>query len=145
MADFRGYAGATAIDLAVDHQRAADAAAHVAVEDDRLPAPAAETGLGQPGGIGIVGERHRHAQRLPAPVGQGEIFPTVDLVALDCASGGHVDRPAESDAHCANSIAGDQAPRHLLDLAADASRAVFRPHIQPLQGHQGRAVAVADA
>ena len=57
VADLGGDPVSAAVDAAVDHQGPADAAADVGIEDHAMAAAGPEEGLGQAGGIGIVGER----------------------------------------------------------------------------------------
>ena len=70
------HAAAAAVDLPVDHQRAADAAADGDVEDDPLAAAGAEAGLREPGCIGVVADGRRQGQRLPAPIDQRRNRPS---------------------------------------------------------------------
>ena len=59
---------AAGVDAAADHQGAADAAADVGIEDDAMAAARPEEGLGQAGGVGVVGEPGRQFEGLAAPV-----------------------------------------------------------------------------
>ncbi len=57
VADLGNDSGVAAIDFSVDHQGAADPAAHVGIEHHPLTPARPEVGLGQAGGIGVVGQR----------------------------------------------------------------------------------------
>ena len=59
MADFGGGHSAAAINLAIDDQPAADAAADGDIEHDAAPAAGAELRLGQPGHVAIVSDGGR--------------------------------------------------------------------------------------
>ena len=62
VADLGGDPVSAGVDAAVDHQGAADAAADGDIEDHAMAAARPEKGLGQAGGVGIVGEPGRQAQ-----------------------------------------------------------------------------------
>ena len=134
VADLRGDAAAAAVDAAVDHQRPADAAADGDVEDDRVAAARAEEGLGQPGGVGIVGNGGRQAERLAAPGGQGEIVPAFHLMARDRASFLRIDRAAETDADGRRAVTIDQFAADRFDLPQDAAGAIFRANSRRVAG-----------
>ena len=121
MTDLRSDAAPAAVDAAVDHQRPADAAAHGDIEHDAMTAARAKEGLGQPGGVGVVGNGGGQAECLAAPGGQGEIGPAFHLMARDRAAFVRIDRAAETDADGRRAVTLDQFAADHFDLAKDAA------------------------
>src|SRR5262249_2654569 len=72
MPNLRRPASHTAVDLAVEDEAAADAAADGDVEDRRQPLARAVQRLGEAGDVGVVAERGGQARHVGDPVGQRE-------------------------------------------------------------------------
>ncbi len=97
MTDF-GHARAGAVkNPPVDDQSAADARADRDVEHHALVATGAKPRFGQGGHIAIVLQSGWHTQSRAAPFAKLEVFPTVDLMALDHPAAGRIDRPAKAN------------------------------------------------
>ena len=116
-----------------DDQCPADAAADVGIEDDAAAAAGPEPRLAQPGHVGVVGHGRRQGKRPAAPVGQREIVPAGDVMALDGPSGGDVDRPAKAEADGPDAVLAAERRGDLLDLPPDALGAVGRADVGPLR------------
>ena len=141
VADLRGDPVAAPVDAAVDHQGPADAAADGDIEDHAVPAAGAEKGLGQPGGVGVVGNGGGQAESLAAPSGQGEVGPAFHLMAGDRAAFLRIDRTAETNADGRRAVALDQFAADGLDLPKDAAGLFFRADVGAAEFNERRAVA----
>ena len=99
VADLHGAGTGSAIDLAVNDQAAANATSHSHIEDRREAPPRAEAGLGQSGGVGVVGNRDPFdTDRTTEPVCEREVLPAVDLVRFRRDTAIDIDGSAETDA-----------------------------------------------
>src|SRR5262249_1410126 len=105
--------------------------AWVLVEAGRAPGPAGDGAVGGPADVGVVAEHRGQLQSLAEPGGQREVVPAGDLVRLDDALRGVVDRAPKADAHAAQVRAqharrGEQLWHRREDLPADALAAGLR-------------------
>ena len=76
VADLRDRRPARAVQLAADHQPAADAGAHRDVEHAARAAAGAQAGLGQRGHVAVVADHRRLAERFAAPARPAESRPS---------------------------------------------------------------------
>ncbi len=77
------HAAPATVEFSIHDQRAADSAADIAVEHDAVVASGPESGLRQPGQIGVVPQDGRQPKSLLAPIDQAVVLPSVDLMADD--------------------------------------------------------------
>ena len=103
MAELHFAAGAAAVEPAVDHQAAADAAAGIGIDDDPGALAGPDERLAEGGGIGVVFEDHRHGAKRPLhlachPRRQREIAPAPDMKTRRHHPLLSIHRPAETDA-----------------------------------------------
>ena len=97
MANFDRPGSLPAVDLATHHQAAANARTDRHVKHGVVAAASTEQRLGECGRVGVIVQHNGPACLPLQPVGEAELFPASDLVALgDCAGGG-LDGPAKTN------------------------------------------------
>jgi hypothetical protein len=143
MAELHFAARAAAVELAVDHEPRADAAAGIRIDDDPGAPASADERLAERRGIGVILEDHRHRAEAVAdlfgdPSRQGKIAPAPNMKTRRHHPLLPVHRATEADADGADDepVAG-----RVIDDASDLSR---EDGADPL-GPSGRVDAVGAA
>src|SRR5438132_13805365 len=101
MPDLRSPSPNAAVNLPVDDESAADAAADGDVEDRRQPLAGAVQRLGESRNVRVVAERRGQPDDIGNPVRQREAVPALDLVRFDDGVRRVIDGAAEADADAA--------------------------------------------
>jgi hypothetical protein len=133
------------VNASILHESAADAGSHGDVEERVTVAPGSEAGFGQGGDVAVVAQRGRFAELLAAPVGQGKLIPSRNLVA-----GLHQTAIAEHRTTKANPdpldvVTIEEQTSCFQDLFTDPRSSPSRVNVTSFEGDQSRFVTGSHA